>query len=38
MRFHLPLLPLIVPRRGFGAHDPAKTCPGLDPGWLPVFG
>src|SRR5438105_15299217 len=24
----------------FGApeHDPEKACPGLDPGWLPVFG
>jgi hypothetical protein len=19
-------------------HDPEKACPGLDPGWLPVFG
>jgi predicted ATPase len=19
-------------------HDPEKTCPGLDPGWIPVFG
>jgi hypothetical protein len=20
------------------AHDPEKACPGLDPGWIPVFG
>src|ERR1044072_6095781 len=20
------------------AHDPEKACPGLDPGWVPVFG
>jgi hypothetical protein len=19
-------------------HDPEKACPGLDPGWMPVFG
>jgi len=19
-------------------HDPEKACPGLDPGWIPVFG
>jgi hypothetical protein len=19
-------------------HDPEKACPGLDPGWTPVFG
>jgi hypothetical protein len=19
-------------------HDPEKSCPGLDPGWMPVFG
>jgi hypothetical protein len=19
-------------------HDPEKACPGLDPGWAPVFG
>jgi hypothetical protein len=19
-------------------HDPEKACPGLDPGWVPVFG
>ena len=24
--------------RGKSAHDPGKTCPGLGPGWQPVFG
>ncbi len=24
--------------RSEGAHDPEKACPGLDPGWAPVFG
>jgi hypothetical protein len=29
------------PRANAGAgeleHDPKKVCPGLDPGWIPVF-
>jgi regulator of RNase E activity RraA len=28
-----------APRRGAKSeHDPEKACPGLDPGWIPVFG
>src|SRR5215468_8167611 len=25
-------------RRQRWPHDPEKACPGLDPGWVPVFG
>src|SRR5215510_12713918 len=32
----------MCPRIGLSAwdleHDPEKACPGLDPGWVPVFG
>jgi hypothetical protein len=34
--------PDLIPAAGFFfsalEHDPEKACPGLDPGWNPVFG
>ena len=26
------------PKPEAAEHDPEKACPGLDPGWVPVFG
>jgi aminoglycoside phosphotransferase (APT) family kinase protein len=28
----------LAARRSALEHDPEKACPGLDPGWMPVFG